>query len=235
VGKRGELKLTLLDLLVIAGIAVGSFWMGQGIATKWADSIIGSPVPDVAFQVQFGVLSGKDSVSSIEDQQKVVSYQIALAQTSLEVQQIKLAHTSGTSAAGLATEAQESTSLLRELRTRQTGLSSALDNVNLELARDEYDAQLSATRSSSLRRLGVWSIQTTGSLCIFIFLAIIALLLRLRMGRGLHLRAVIWSSLVVLVSLLVTAYAGWVGLMLAVIALLSFSVIGGLRDNVRAR
>lgn len=233
--ERGVLRLTLLDLVLVAGIAVASFWMGQGIATELADSIIGEPVPDVAFQIQYGVPSDKDSISSLEDQQKIVSYQVALTQTLLETERIELGHATGASAASLSTQVSESSALLDELKVRQKGLSKSLDDENRALANDEYHAQKSATRSSSLRRLGVWGIQAMGSLGMFLALVLVLSLLRLGIRNGLHVGAVIVGALVALVILLVTAYAGWVGLMLSAIVVLSLLAIGGRGGNVRAR
>src|SRR5579859_2343148 len=208
--------------------------MGQGVATEWADSIIGEPVPDVAFQIRYGVLSDKDSISSLEDQQKVVSYQLARTQTLLEAEHIELAHASGAGAASLATQISESSALLDKIKAQQKSLSDSVDDKNRALANDEYHAQKSTTRSSSLRRIGVWTIQAMGSLGMFLILALLLGLLRFGIRDGLHARAVIVGGLTALAILLVTAYASWVGLMLAVIVALSFLAIGGRGGNVRA-
>lgn len=233
--EQSALRLTLLDLLVIAGIAVASFWAGQGIAALYADRFVGEPVPDIAFQIQHGVPSDKDSISSFEDQQQVVSYQIALTQTSLEAEQIDLARASGASDTSLATQVSENSALLDELKARQIRLSDSLDSANRALAKDEYRARLSATRSSSLRRLGVWATWVAASLSVFAGLAIVLLVVRLGIRYGLHARAVFCGALAVLAGLLFTAYAGWIGLMLVVILVLFLLVIGGRRGNVRAR
>lgn len=233
--KLGALRLTLLDLLLIAGIAVASFWVGQSAAAYYADSIIGEPAPDVMFQIRYGVTADKDSISSLEDQQQIVSYQIALTQTLLEAEQIDLAHATGAGAASLVTEVSESSALLGRLKARQTTLSDNLDRKNRALATDEYHAQKSATRSSSLRRIGVWAIQVMDSLSVFAGLTLLLLVMRMWIRRGLHTRAVFLGALAVLGALLLTAYAGWVGLMLISILVVSFFVTGSRRGNVRAR
>jgi len=235
VAKLGALRLTLLDLLLIAGIAVASFWLGQLTAAYFADSIIGEPVPDVTFQIRYGVTSDKGSISSLEAQQQIVSYQIALTRTLLEAEQIDLAHATGAGAASLATEVSESSSLLGQLKVRQTTLSDNLDRKNRALATDEYHAQKSATRSSSLRRIGVWAIQVMGALSVFAGLTLLLLVMRMWIRRGLHARVVLLGALVVLGALLLTAYAGWVGLMLISILVVSFFVTGSRHGNVRAQ
>jgi hypothetical protein len=231
----GGLRLTLLDLLVIAGMAVASFWAGQAITALYASKIIGEPVPDVAFQIQYGVLADKDSITSLEDQQRIVSYQVALTRTLLDAEQIDLARASGARATSLAVQVSESSALLDKLKARQMELSESLDSKHRALAKAEYHAQKRATRSSSLRRLGVWVTQAVASLIVFAGLAIVLLMGRLGIRYGLHSRAALCGALVVLGGLLFAAYAGWVGLMLVVILVLFILVIGGRHGNVRAR
>lgn len=231
---KAALRLTLLDLLLIAGTAVASFWAGQGISTNYADRYLGDPLPDITFQIQAGIPSLKDQVSSDEEQQKLLSYQVDVTQTILDYDQIKLTHSSGTTATSLRTNISETSALLVALSHRQNELSDDLDNKNSMIARADYHAQRSATRWSSLRRVHVWAFEAIGSLGVFTGLAILLLVLRFFVPRGLHMLAVICGGLAVLLGLLVTAYAGWIGLMLLVILALALLSIGRKSGNVSA-
>jgi hypothetical protein len=235
VAELGAYRLTLLDLLLVAGIAVASFWAGETTAALCADSIIGPPLPDISFQVKQRVTSDEDSMTSLEEQQKVISYQIAMTRTALDTQQVDLTYTSGSKAVALGNDISESTALLGELNKQRDTLSNTLDTSDLALAKDKYNAERSATRSSSLRGLGVWTVQAVGSMCALALLAVVVGLMRLRIRTGLHARAVLGGALAVLACFLATAYAGWLGLMLIVILLLSLTVVGSQNGNVRTR
>ena len=227
------LRLTLLDLLVVAGIAIAALWVGQTIGPHLADYLIGDPVPGVKFQIQHGVPSTKDDITSLEDQKRIVDYQMGFTQVLLTSEQVSLSRASAAEAKKLHTEIGENSQFLAQLQARLHALGDSLDEKEKTLATEEYEAQKSASWSSSLRRAGDWGMEVLVSFSVLVAFGLLLLCLRVPIKRVIHPLPVFLGAAILLFGFLITAYAKWVGLLLLIIVILVFIARGRNIDRIR--
>lgn len=227
------LRLTFLDLLVVAGIAIAALWAGQTIGPHLADYLIGDPVPGVKFQIQHDVPSTKDEIASLEDQQRIVDYQMGFTQVLLVAEQVSLSRASVGEAKSLHAEIGENSEFLALLRAELHALGDSLDQKEKTLETMEYEAQKSASWSSSLRRAGDWGMEVLGSFSVLAAFGLLLLCLRVPIRRVIHPLPVFLGAAILLFGLLITVYAEWVGLLLLTIVILVFIARGRSIDRIR--
>jgi hypothetical protein len=218
---QAALKLNSLELLLIGSIAISALWIGRAVATPTTLRVIGQPVPNTAFEIQHGVPLIRDSLATIDTEQKGLRIQLAITQILLLDGRQRLTRASGVTKKILEGDINNWEQSTMALQRKQDELTHNQDTADLTLAAATAAAGVDVAHSASFRRLGSWAIET--ACCLIAFLLLMGLLCAITrwIRITIHLGAVAIGALIILVGLLLVAYLGWVSIaLLAVVAVL---------------
>jgi hypothetical protein len=230
-GSRKALRLTWLDLLLIGVLAIASLWIGEAAATGITQRMMRDPAPDISFRIRHHVPQAQESVAALEEQLKGLREELSKEQVSLIEDRQKLTQLPGNEASTLWTEIGARAQLIRALQLRQLELLGEKGRSELALAAAQQVAQENQARSTTDRKRRRSLARAILSIGVLVLLSSMLYAVRRWAGAEIHFAPVAIGAALVLVALLIGAFAGWVAVAaLAVTALLL--IPGGARNDV---